>query len=133
MTIQVEKLPDEPIIVATFTNPMNYYAELPVMFNRIIELRDTLVGYAKYYVIIDISRVTADFSEIVFALGEVRKASQKRRADLPISLHMVGVGEIVQMIVNAMPQFQYGGYVAPLYSTLEQALEAIRKDIRSRA
>ena len=33
MPITVEKLPNEPIIVSTFAEPMNYGTEVPLMFS----------------------------------------------------------------------------------------------------
>ena len=129
MTIIVEKLPGEPIIVATMSEPMEYYDEIPKMFERILELRDTIQGVPKYYTIISMTGIKAGFTEIVFSLGEARKTSQKRRADLPIGLHLVGTGDLFEMVANALSQRQYGGYAAPLYTTLSDALAAIRSDI----
>jgi hypothetical protein len=129
MTVLVEKSSEEPIITATLTEPMDYYKEMPLMFARILELRDTIQGCPKYYTIIDMTGIKADFSEIVFSLGEARKTSQKRRADLPISLHLVGSGDLFEMVANALAQIQYGGYAAPLHKTRGEALVAIHADM----
>ena len=129
MTITVEKYPDEPIIVATMTAPMSFYQEMPGMFAQILRLRDTIRGCSKYYAIIDMTGIKANFPEILFSLGEARKASQKRRPDLPIGLHLVGSGELFEMVANALSQIQYGGYNAPLHKTIEAALKAVRADM----
>jgi len=129
MTIIVEKYSDEPIIVATMTEPMDFYQEMPAMFAHILELRDTIQNQPKYYTIIIMTGIKAGFSEIVFSLGEARKTSQKRRLELPIELHLVGAGEIFEMAANALAQIQYGGYAAPLHSNVEEALVAIRADM----
>ena len=129
MTIIVEKLPDEPIIVATMSEPMDFYNEMPQMFARILELRDTIQGSPKYYCIIVMTGIQVDFGEIVFSLNEVRKTSAKRRPDLPISLHLVGAGDLFEMVANALSQRQYGGYAAPLHFTAEEALAAVRAQI----
>ncbi len=130
MTIVVQRCPDEPILVASMEEPMDFYQEIPTMFAQILKLRDTIQGCPKYYVIIDMARIKADFSEIVFCLGEARKASQKRRADFPIGLHLVGGGEIFEMVAHALAQIQYGGYAAPLHATAEEAMKAIQTEIR---
>jgi hypothetical protein len=129
MTITVEKYPNDPIIVATMKEPMDFYQQIPDMFARILELRDNLQGYKKYYVIINMTGIKADFSEIVFSLGEARKTSQKRRPDMAISLHLVGAGDLFEMVANALSQIQYGGYTAPLHASSEEALKAIRSEM----
>jgi hypothetical protein len=129
MTIIVEKYPDEPIIVATMTPPMSFYQEMPSMFAQILRLRDTIQGHSKYYAVIDMTGIRASFPEILFSLGEARKASQKRRPDLPIGLHLVGSGELFEMVANALSQIQYGGYSAPLHKSIEDALKAVRADM----
>jgi hypothetical protein len=133
MPIVVERLPHEPIILATFSEPVDYNAEVPAMFAQILELRDTIVGSPKYYVLIDISRVKPNFSEVTFALGEVRKASMKRRADLPISLHLAGEGGLFNLLAKSMSQMQYGSYVAPLHPNVPEALGIIRSQIEADA
>jgi len=129
MPIHVEKLADEPIIMATYENPIDYYTEMATMFARILALRETITDSPKYYVIIDMTDIHPGFSEIVHSLGEASKASKQRRADLPISLHLVGTGSLFEMIANALGQRQYGGYTAPLHTTLTEALAAIRAEI----
>ena len=129
MTINVEKYPDEPIIVASMKEPMDYYQEMPVMFARILELRDSIQGFPKYYVIIDMTGMKVDFSEVVFSLSEARKASQKRRPEFPMRLHLVGSGELFEFAANALAQTQYGEYNAPLVNNIEDALDAIRADL----
>ncbi|MBN2548649.1 MAG: hypothetical protein JXB15_05810 [Anaerolineales bacterium] len=129
MTVLVEKLPDEPIIVADLIEPMDYYKDIPEMFARIVELRDTIVGCSKYYAIIDMSGIKADFSEIVFSLSEARKASKRRLVEFPVSVHLVGTGDLFEMVANAAAQVQYGGYKAPLYKTRQEALDAIHTDL----
>jgi hypothetical protein len=130
MTINVEQLPDEPIIVATFVEPMNYQEEAPWMFQRFVELRDAaLEGYSRYYTIIDTNGVKAGFSEIVFMLGESRTARQNRREDRPVSLALIGSGGLMEMAAKAMSQRQYGGTGMRLFNTLDAALETIRAEL----
>ena len=130
MTLHIEKLPDAPIIVATLSDPMDFYQEIPQMFARILELRDTLQPVPpKYYPVIVMTGIKAGFTEIVFSLGEARKTSQKRRPDTAASVHLVGAGDLFEMVANALGQRQYGGYAAPLHSSKEEALSAIRAEL----
>jgi hypothetical protein len=132
MSITIEKLPDEPIVTVVFKDPVNFYAEVAPAFARIVEIRDNLVGVSKYYMIVDLTGIKPSFGDIVHTLGEARKAGEHRRADLPANMHLVGRGELFEMVANALGQRQYGGYSAPLHRTYEEALSAIRADIRAR-
>jgi hypothetical protein len=129
MTIVVEQFPDDPIIFVNMTEPMDYYKEIPEMFSHILELRETIQDRPKYYLVIDMTGIKADFSEIIFALGEARKTSQKRRPDLPVDMHLVGSGELFELVANALAQLQYGGYSAPLHKTAEEAMNLIQADL----
>ena len=133
MPITVELLPDEPIIVATMREPINYTEETPPMFTQMIELRDKeLAGkFNKYYVIIDMQGIKPSFSEIVFSLNEARKTGANRLPNLSMTLNLVGSGDLFEMVANALGQTQYGEHKAPLQPTLEKALEAIRADIKA--
>ena len=126
MTVVVEQYQDHPIIIATISEPVDYRQDIPDMFTRILELRDTLKSYSKYYTIVDVTGIKPNFSELLFSLGEARKASQKRRPEFPNEIHMVGSGELFEMAANALSQIQYGGYTAPLHANVEEALNAIR-------
>ncbi|MBN1313496.1 MAG: hypothetical protein JXB30_18965 [Anaerolineae bacterium] len=131
MTIIVEKLPDGPVILASYQEPMNWEKETPDMFEQIFAIRDTFEGYPKYYTIIDVSAVKVGFGEMVLALGEVRKASKRRRPDMPIRISLVGSGNLVELASKAMEQHQYGEYRVPLYTSLDKTLDDIRADIAS--
>ena len=126
MTVVVEQYQDQPIIIATISEPVDYRQDIPDMFTCILELRDTLKSYSKYYTIVDVTGIKPNFSELLFSLGEARKASQKRRPEFPNEIHMVGSGELFEMAANALSQIQYGGYTAPLHANVEEALNAIR-------
>lgn len=129
MPITVDKLSDEPIIVSTFTEPINYDTDLSEMFSKILEFRDKIENSPKYYAVMDISRIKPGFSDIVLSLGEVRKVSKKRRADIPINLHLVGDGDFFSILAKAMTQTQYGNYTARFHSSLSKALDIIRAEI----
>jgi hypothetical protein len=129
MTVAVTRLPDGPIIIASYQEPMDWHKDVPGMFEQIFALRDTFEGCPKYYVVIDVSAVKVGFSEMVSALGEVRAASKRRRADMPLQLSMVGSGALVDFASKALGQQQYGEYRTPLHTSLDKALEIIRADM----
>ena len=130
MPINVECLPDEPIIIASFVEPIDYREESPWMFQRFVEIRDTdLEGYSRYYTIIDTNGVKVGFSDMVFIMGESRIARQQRREDRPVTLVLVGSGGLMELASKAAGQRQYGSYSMRLFTSLEDALESIRAEL----
>lgn len=130
MTIKVEQLPGEPILVATFAEPMDFHEDTPRMFQQFIERRDTdLVGYSRYYTVIDTTHVRIGFSDIVTTLGESRLASQQRREDISVTLILVGSGRLMELATKAVGQNQYGNYGMRLFTSLDEALEIVREEL----
>lgn len=126
MSIHVEKLRNEPIITVTFEEPINYLAEVPEAFDAILMLRDTITDGARPYVIFDISRIKAGFSEIVLALGEEKRASMMWQPDLPLSVAVVGSDGLNETAATTVEKGQVDAYQIPLFASLDQALAAIR-------
>ena len=129
MTITVEKLPGEPIVIATYQEPIDWQKEIPEMFEQILVLRDTFEGCPKYYAILDLRAIKIGFSEMVLTMGEARKAGKKRRPDMPVSPSLIGSGPIIRLASKAMEQQQYGEYRVALYTSLDKALDMIRAEI----
>lgn len=127
MPIQVTRLPGEPIITAVFEEPADFHAEVPAMFQRVIELRDTIEDSDRYFFIMDVSAARLSFSDIVFAMGESRIARDQRRDDLPVTTLMVGSGPLLEMAAKAMNQRQYGGYGMRLCTSMDEALSVIHE------
>jgi hypothetical protein len=130
MGIEVSRLGDEPIITATILDSADFRADVPAMLARIVELRDNLAGQpACYYVILDLSRYSLSFSDLVFALGEVRGVRNLRRDDLPAHVMVVGLGGMIELGASSLAQLQYGAYPARLFASLDEALSAARDEI----
>jgi hypothetical protein len=132
MTIHVSRLPDEAIIVATFEPPLNLHEEIPWMFQKFLELRDTIENSRIYYVVIDTATSRGakyNFGEVVFILGEARTASRQKRPDMEARLMLVGGGVLIDMAAKAMAQLQYGSYAMRMYATVEDALSTARAEL----
>lgn len=132
MTVTVNKLPDEPVILISCQEPVDWSKEFHAALEELVRLRDSLEGCPKYYAIIDVTAVTMGFSDVVLALGEAHEASKKHRQDMPVSLSLVGSGGLMELASKAMGQQQYGKYHMPLYTSLDKALEIVRADIAAR-
>ncbi|MBN1313495.1 MAG: hypothetical protein JXB30_18960 [Anaerolineae bacterium] len=132
MTITVNKLLDGPIIVATCQEPVNWRQNASEMLEQIVELRDTIEGCPRYYVIIDLSKVEIGFGDVVSALGALRRVSNKRRPDLPASVLLVGTGQLAEIASEAVGLQQYGDYRVQLHTSFDKALDSIRTEIAGR-
>ena len=130
MTISIERLPEEPIIVATLAEPMNHQEEGPRMFQRLAEIRNTeMVDYSHYYIVIDTNGVKTGFSDIVIMLSEMRNARQRHEGGQPVKVILVGSGQMIELATSAMGQAQYGGYGGRLFTSLGEALDSVRAEL----
>lgn len=130
MPIDVVRLPDEPIVLVTFAEPLEFRDEIAPMLKRIVELRDTITEpLSRYCIVFDISRYNMTFSDVVFGLGELRSVRDLRRPDMPAHLMVVGAGAVIEMAAKAFAQAQYGAYQSRLFVSLEDALAAARATI----
>jgi hypothetical protein len=129
MPITVEKLQDEPIILVICQEPINYLQEAPAAFDQILALRDSIHGSSKYYIVFDASMIKIDFSSLVFLMGELNRASEKRRADLPLSVSLVGSGGLIELAAAILQHQQYGDHRPPLFNSVDQALASVRADL----
>lgn len=127
MTVQTHRIADEPIIIATLTNPYDAPEDIPQMFDGIATLREEIEN-ANYCVIVDARQLTVNFPQIVRTIAEIRQAVRK----LPWSakkahLAMVGSGGLLQMAADAITQAPYGDWKMPRFPQLEQALDYARE------
>lgn len=128
MTIPVQRLPNEPILIVTFEADSQIRGAIPEMLQQIIRLRDGITeSISRYFVIIDLTQYDFTFSDLVYTMGELKGIGSLRRADRPAFMMLVGVGGIVEMGVKALTQSQYGGYQSRLFATLDDALGAARR------
>lgn len=123
MPIKVKQLPEEPIIVAAITEPLNLAHDMPAMFAEFIRLRLAIQGPVA--LIMDISQVPDSFSEMAAALAEAGKGIRADKAagvGQPPLLIFVGSGSITAIASEAMGQEQYGGVRGHLCASIEEAL-----------
>jgi hypothetical protein len=129
MAITVNRLENGPIVVASCQEPVDWRQDSPGMLEQIVELRDSIKGYPRYYVVIDLSEVKIGFTDIVMALAALRKAEEKRRQDMPASVFVVGSGQLTQIASQAIGQQQYGEYRVQVHTSLDKALDSIHAEM----
>lgn len=127
MTIEVTRLPGEPILIYTY----------PERIRSEQEVRDALeIGGSHememdgdIYIIHDASRLKLDFSEMLTTLAVLTREMPNPQ-DMPrIRLYAVGSDQMVQMAAKASAQDQYGGLNVAMFDSLDAALADIRARI----
>jgi hypothetical protein len=128
MTMKVERLLHEPIIVVTWFEPTDVQKETPGKFTKI----DALIGPdEKVYVIDDLSKVKLDFSTLVAGMSAQRTKAPGSPSDPRIKTTLIGSGFFVELISKGAKQFQYGSLDIPLFTSLDEALAHAREKIKS--
>lgn len=127
MPVKVECLSPEPIIQATFYPPFDLDSDTPILLAGVKQCRERLAQSC--VVILDVSAIQVNFSEIVFALSAGARQIHEMRANhaiLPTQYIFVGSGDIVGIAAQAMGQDQYGGIGGQMCASMDEALAYAR-------
>lgn len=128
MVYSIQKLPDEPIIIDTHSEPMeaigyvNFATELSDVANSI---------QGPIYRISDLRDMTFSFPTLVHVLAEETKSGRPGSAGDPrVNLVLVAVDLVADLIKSSAQQKQYGGRNFPIFDTVDAALAHVRKQIK---
>jgi hypothetical protein len=134
MSVNVSKVPDEPIIVAAYEAPISIREDIPEMFRS---LSSVMLAAAEEEVLYVISNTTSAeplrFGDMVFILSEVRMMTRVRGGHQEIHLILVGSDSFMDLAAKSMSQPEYGGFRIQIYGTLDEALAAARMDMAEQA
>jgi hypothetical protein len=125
MVYQIEKLPGEPIVIDSHSEPMK------AMGHR--GFAEELAGHVQsiegtVYRITDVLGMSYSFPTLVHVLGEETRSQRPGSASDPrVKMVLVAAGEVANLITMAAGQPQYGGLNLPLFDTREQALAYVRQ------
>jgi hypothetical protein len=127
MSYRLEQLPDEPIIVLSLLSD----SSLREQISDSAEEATLLIEEAAeewVYLIYDVRNLRPNFSDLVGALGQATKATNLFK-NPRLRTVVVGSGPLVEMGVKALSQEQYGGRPAPLFETVEEAIDYARQQV----
>jgi hypothetical protein len=130
MAVSSELVPGEPIVILTFEWPFEPRPALLESARLTQEALET-VGGDVIYRIDDIRKLDFNFSNLVQAMGTAREAIPGSLGDERVHTILVGSGKLVEMITASMKQAQYGGINIAAFSTVEEAVEHARREIKS--
>ncbi|MFW5748989.1 MAG: hypothetical protein ACOCYT_05185 [Chloroflexota bacterium] len=126
MPVTIERLPDEPIILATVTGAMSV-EDARVIFLRSAEIMEQIDGLA--FRITDVRAIETEFAEVISMLKSASKGMPGSTSDPRLRVVMVGTHSLTKMFADAMKQQQFGGIAIPVFERLEDALTYVRYEI----
>lgn len=133
MPVQVEKLPNEPIIILTYSGDVDAET-IKSAFHQSVELMASMEGTV--YRISDVRGFDLDpaaMLELFKLIADIRNDLAGSSADPRIHGVFVGDHELARLYAEIMGQYAFGSTQIPFYETLDEALAYIRFTIRDRS
>jgi hypothetical protein len=123
----IDKLPNEPIIIATYTKDQPPAEAINEVIQYTAQLLDEVEGVI--YCIEDLTEADITFGNAVQAMAAVTKKLPGSARDPRVKMLLVGAGSLLDFSAKAFRQMQYGELQIPLYSSIEEALADAREMI----
>jgi len=128
MPVRVERLPNQPIIIATYQGRISV-ADLLEMFRQSALLMQEIDGHV--YRITDAREIETSFAEVLNMLQEAKRGTPGSTSDPNITPVMVGHDKWLSMFSEGFRQKQYGGSALLTFATMEEALVYIQSLIEA--
>ena len=125
MSVRVEKLPDQPVIILTYQGHMDVET-VKSAFVQSAVIADTINGTV--YRISDVRKGEGNFADVVNIIKAIRESALGSSADPKIKGIFVGGHQMVRLYADILKQEQFGATNIPFFKTMEEALEYIRLD-----
>lgn len=129
MSFSIEKLPGEPIIISTMARDFNPHQNGEAFWNA---LAAAMEGEASpIYRITVLDGIEANFSDMMITLAEEARGDRPgSTADPRIRALLVARIPMAQLAVEGLKQDQYGQLDVSLFTTLDEALDYARAEIK---
>jgi hypothetical protein len=127
----VVKLPDEPIIVLTATDPFAPQEDLLPAYEEVAEMIEDMPG--SIYCLYDLSSVYLGFGDLIVVLGTAIRGAPGSASDPRVRGVIVGHDELAQLAADASRQEQYGNLDLPLFALMEEAVAYARAELAEQA
>ena len=125
MPVTIEKLPDEPIIVATIIGHFDVGMAREI-FQKSADLAQGMVGH--YYRVTDARQMDIGFGEMMRVIEEASRGEPGSTRDHSVSVVLVGTNDMLKLFSDMMKLRQYGATATPIFKSMEEALSHIRAD-----
>ncbi len=129
MTVKIEQLSEEPIILYTYSNPYKANEEIQAVIDGATELTAGIPGTV--YAIHDVHNVKVSFSELVSSMGTAIKSFRELKPDFleRTKTILVGTSSLLKLAADSFNQVQYGELSVELFDTVNEALAYARGEI----
>ncbi|MBN1312229.1 MAG: hypothetical protein JXB30_12490 [Anaerolineae bacterium] len=128
MTIHVERLQDEAIIVYRYPEKLESNQEIRdatvAEADLVLKMPDPVI-----WVIHDTRRLTIDFGRLVTALVTLTTEGPEGADDPRLRVAAISSSELVKLAAKAATQKQYGNWKVSIFETYEEALMHAREDL----
>ena len=121
--VKSERLPNEPIIVATYDGFITAQ-DVRDAAATIAEFASTIEG--SVYVISDILTATSSFAEVLEILRDQSRGVEGTTTDPRIHVVLVGSNVMGKLFVDAMRQMKNGGVNVPMFPNMQAAFDSVR-------
>jgi hypothetical protein len=125
MPVSVEKLPDEPIIVATVVGHFDVKMARE-LFQKSAEMAQGIDGH--YYRVTDARQMDIGFGEMMKVIEEASRGDPGSTRDRNVSVVLVGTNDMLKLFADMMKLRQYGATPTPIFKSMDEALSHIRAD-----
>ena len=127
MAVKVTRVPDLPAVILENVEPFDPMQDTATNMEETVKVKRELGR--PVYRIIDIRSFNIAFSDMAVAMGAERNR-EGGAGDPEVTTCFVGSGTLVEIGSKALAQQdQYGKGNVKLFTSVEQALEFVRKDV----
>ncbi|MFN8527484.1 MAG: hypothetical protein U0670_02595 [Anaerolineae bacterium] len=125
MTYKITQLPNEPIIIAKFTEPFDSTKDTTGVALVLADTLNKITG--KLYYIADLQDVQIQFSDLVIGLAEAYANKASPYSNPRLTTFTVASDMLIEMGAKAASeQQQYGNADVKFYAKVDDALAVIR-------
>jgi len=128
MPVQVEKLPDLPVIILTYEGHMDVET-VKSAFSQSAVIAASVEGIV--YRISDVRNSEGTFADVVNVIKAIRVNVVGSSADPKIKGVFVGNNQFARMHADFLKQEQFGSTTIPFFQTLDEALEYVQIELQS--
>ena len=130
MPVTVERLPNEPIIMARLWGEIDISC-ISEMYERSVPIIEEVGGTT--WRVTDALDVETTFSDVVQILGKIASDTPGATTDPRVKSVLVGTNQWVTFVADSLQQRQYGTLNIPRYETVDEALAFVRSQIAETA
>lgn len=130
MTLTVERLPDEPIIIATISGEVHEDTIIE-MWRQSLELAKAH-GDLHFYRVTNIQAITTTFRDFIHIVRRASMGIPGSSSDPNVTVVMVTHNHWAKSFVGAVEEEQFGALHIPVYEDMQRAMLHIRREINER-